>query len=318
MSFGYIDALLDTDGALGNVVGIVLAGEEDTCPVKQTGACAGCPTHERGEIGFPPVFDTAGICLVLEAVPNHLGSTVVADDGMSKASWPKTREIAVWHHEHEKRFGVITSGDRIGELAGEIVDMPGLTKIGVSLDAPREEQEGFRGEEVYDLAVEGLAAAREHGLMDEVIEVVQVLRPGKMEWLITLLPELARVGVKKVSVSSHVDFSTKGALNKPLCERTLDLRQYVSGLIHYTKEAAQLGIMVVVDDLLGVLPPDCGLIVRRKQQGVNIIRLSNAGFIEADWTAFGPLDQSIKIEQADQAPAAIDLAIKKARHLAPV
>ena len=317
MAYGYIEALLDLANQPGTAYGVVFASNDDRCPVKDLskGACAGCPTEDREEIGFPEVLDVGKMINSFELTQDHIGTTVVADESLSVTSWPKTKELAAWHGARNRPFGAITSGDRIGDLMGELVTCTGLTKIGVSLDAPREQQGSLRGEQVFDKTIAGLKLANQAGLMPR-IEIVQVLRKGHLDWLNKLLPTLAEAGVQKISVSAYVDFS-KGD-DKPLQERILHLRDAYQGLLRYTSRARQLGIDVVVDDLMRVLPLDQGLTVRRKSDDTKIFRLSSSGSIEGFWTTFGKRDPAVSIAHADQIHQALTKAHQRSEWLSPL
>lgn len=316
-SLSYLEALLGLIGTPGTAYGVVYSGDPDRCPVKDlsTGPCVGCPTEDREEIGFADVLDVDMLCAIFERTVDHIGTTVVADDALSIASWQKTQELATWHGERSRPFGVVTSGDRIVDLMDELMACTGLCKIGVSIDAPRDQQDSLRSEAVFDRTVEGLKHASKTGLMSR-IEIVQVLRKARMDWLIKLLPVLAEAGVSQVSVSAFVDFAN--ADDRPIQDRILDLRLRYQGLLRYTSKARQLGIEVKIDDLMHVLPLDQGLKVRRQSPETHIFRIATSGSIEGFWTALGKHDPAVMISHPDQIHQARKEAFERSDWLSPL
>lgn len=309
MSFSSIAGLLGEDNptAIGTNVGLIFPA---TCPVAEEEPCTNCPTHTRGETGLQVVFDALAICANLDQIPNLLTVAAVGDEP-GGADW-KTHTKPVADHL-EKRgvpFGFITTGNTLGTLTPEIERTPGIKRIGVSLDVPEEHQDGFRTSPVFKAVVDSLKVALTSAHMQETIEVVQVVR--KMEWLFEVLKVIKELKhIKRISVSPHIDF--KGSGSKMPSARILDLNRVIGELSLYVSEANALGIEVVIDDLLDVLPARCGLPVRRQGKMLDVVRMGYHQYVEANNTTFGRLDRTVTIAGPSDVPAAIDRAIKRSR-----
>lgn len=313
MSFTAIAGLLGKDHptAIGTNVGLIFPA---VCPVAESEACAQCPTHTRGETGLQVVFDAEAICANLDQVPNLLTVAAVGDEP-GGADWEThTKPIADHLDRQGKPFGFITIGHTLGTLTPKIERTPGVKRIGVSLDVPENHQDGFRTPEMFRTVVASLKIALTSAHMRDTIEIVQVLRPGKMAWLFEVLKVLKELEhINRISVSPHIDFAHGD--NKLPSERVLNLNQYIGGLGRYVSEAGALGIEVVIDDVMDSLPARCGLPVRRQSKMLDVVRMGYHQFVEANGTTCGKLDRTVAIAQSSQVPAAVDLAIKRSRLL---
>lgn len=299
---------------IGNGVGLVLP---DQCPVKSmerkdggTRPCAQCPTDKRGDMNEPSVLKTArDFTSVLDQIVNLMGVAIVGDEPFDK-SWALTKAIANHLAKRGIPCGAITIGHLLGNLVGEIEATPGLKYIGVStLDVPQEYQGGFR--DLYDETVASLKVAMQSAHMREIIHSVQVLRPGKIDWLRAMLPVHQELEITSISVSGHIDF--EGAGQKPIRKRLIDLGDYAEGLLGYTAEAAQMGITVHVDDVFGDLDGYPGLSVRKQPRGFDNLRIGHHGFVEANKVALGKLNKACQITDVKETMEVVDRAIKYSR-----